>query len=54
MDTASKPGLTVLNILESGEKTELMEKGNSFMLMVMYMTGSGQMIKPMALEFTNM
>ena len=50
----SRLGLMVPNILESGERTELMEKEDSFMLMVIFMMDFGQMIKRMVSEFISM
>ena len=47
MDLGSKHGQMVLNMSVNGEIIELMEKANSFMLMVMFMKDSGQMIKQM-------
>lgn len=48
MGTDSRFGLMDLSMMDSGKMTRLTEMGNSFMLMVMFMTVSGKMIKLMA------
>ena len=53
-DMENSNGLMVPNILESGRKTEHTEKDNLFMLTVIFMMGSGLMIKLMASESINM
>lgn len=54
MVTENRPGRMVLSTLVSGEKTELMAKENSFMLMEIYMMDSGQTIKRTVQAFTDM
>lgn len=54
MATENSHGLMVLSILESGGRTELTEKADLFMLMVISMMASGLMIKQMATEFISM
>ncbi len=49
MARANKSGLMELATSESGEKTELMGKENSYMLMAMSMMASGLMIKRTAM-----
>ncbi len=49
MARVSKSGLMELATSESGEKTEHMEKENSYMWMAMFMMVSGLMIKQMAM-----
>ena len=53
-DWASKPGLMVLSMSVSGEKTERMVRVNSFMWTEMSTRVSGQTIKPTVLAFTSM
>lgn len=50
----SRYGPMALNMSESGEKTELMERVNSFMLTATFMMVSGQMIRPTVSVFTSM
>jgi hypothetical protein len=47
-------GQMVLNILESGERTEHMAKELLYMWMEMFMRGIGQTIRPMELVFIDM
>ena len=54
MGTVSKDGQTEPNILESGEKIELMEKVNSFTLMETFMMVFGQTTRLMDMVLTNM
>jgi hypothetical protein len=54
MDTESRSGPMVLNTSESGAKTELMGRVNSFMLTAIFMMVSGLTIRPTVSVFTNM
>jgi len=54
MAMVNKPGLMELNTLVNGEKTEHMVKADLFMLMEIFTTASGLMIKLMVSEHTNM
>jgi hypothetical protein len=54
MERVSKDGLMVLCTLESGEKIEHMAEVNLYMWTVIFMMGSGLMIKLMGMEFTSM
>ena len=54
MDLVSRHGLMVPSILESGEKTGLMEREGLSMLMEIFMTDSGRTIRPMVSEFISM
>ena len=52
MASASRSGLMAQGTLESGVRTELMEKVNSFILMVKFMMASGKTTKPRVLVST--
>ena len=54
MALENRLGQMVQNILVSGEKTELMEKEDSYMLMEIFMMVFGQTIKLMVSEFISM
>ena len=54
MDLENKPGPTVLNMLESGERTELTARADSSMLTEIFMMATGQMTKLMVVESISM
>ena len=54
MVMVNKFGLMVLSMMESGNRTRLTDRENSFMQMEIYMKDSGKTIKLMAKAVTNM